>query len=260
MKGYVVAVAAVVWITAGCGSSGGDSTPNAGGSDPSDAVSGSITVLAAASLTDPFTEIATQFEADHPATTITFSFGASSDLATQVQQGSPADVFASASTKTMDQVGDAATGPQNFATNTMAIATPPGNPAHIATVADLARSGVKVAVCDFEVPCGVVAKAVFDNARVTVDPVAREQDVKATLTVVESGEVDAGVVYVTDVRAAGDKVDGVGIPEDINAVTTYPISPLADSGNPALARAFTDYVLSGAGQRVLRDAGFAPVS
>lgn len=221
-------------------------------------ISGTITVLAAASLTETFTKIKSQFEDEHPGTTIEFSFGASSDLATQIEQGSPGDVFASASTKTMDQIGDTALAATNFATNTMEIATPPGNPAGITSIADLAKGDVKVAVCDFEVPCGTVAKQVFDNAKIAVDPTANEQDVKSTLAVVESGEVDAGVVYVTDVAAAGDKVDGVEIPDDTNATTTYPISVLKDAGNTDLALAFVDYVLSDAGQQVLQDAAFAP--
>jgi len=222
------------------------------------ALSGSITVLAASSLTGTFQTIATQFKAAHPGVSITFNFGASSDLATEVTNGSPADVFASASKKTMTQVGDAAVAPSDFATNTMEIAVPPGNPKGIQTVADLAKAGTKVAVCDFAVPCGVVAKTVFDNAKVTVQPAAREQDVKSTLAVVESDEVDAGIVYVTDVKAAGSKVAGITIPADINATTTYPLSVLKASKNAALAQAFVAYVLSPAGQQVLRDAGFAP--
>jgi molybdate transport system substrate-binding protein len=253
-----VAVAAAVLLSA-CSSSGSggiDTTSaSAGGGG---ALSGSITVLAASSLTDTFTTIAGQFKAEHPGVKITFSFGASSDLATQIQQGDPADVFASASTKTMAQIGSAAAKPMDFATNAMEIATPAGNPKHIRGVADLVKSGVKVAVCDFAVPCGTVAEQVFTNAKITVHPTAREQDVKSTLTVVESGEVDAGVVYVTDVKAAGSKVTGVPIPAGINATTTYPISALKDSGNSALAQAFVAYVLSSAGQHVLRGAAFAP--
>jgi molybdate transport system substrate-binding protein len=246
-------------LVSACSSSGpggtGTTSASAGGAG---SVSGSITVLAASSLTDTFTTIADQFKAKHPGVTITFSFGASSDLATQIQQGDRADVFASASTKTMEQIGSAAMRLTKFATNSMEIATPPGNPKHIQAVADLAKNGVKVAVCDFAVPCGTVAEQVFNNAKITVQPTAREQDVKSTLTVVESGEVDAGVVYVTDVKAAGSKVSGVPIPAGINATTTYPISVLKDSPNAALAQAFVAYVLSGAGQQVLRDAAFAP--
>lgn len=251
---------AVTVLTSACSSSGGGaSSPPAGGSQSSSGtLSGSITVLAASSLTDTFATIASQFKAAHPGVSITFSFGASSDLATEIQQGNPADVFASASTSTMTQIGTAAVKATNFATNTMEIATPPGNPKNVASVADLAKSGVKVAVCDPAVPCGVVAKQVFDNAKVTVHPTASEQDVKSTLTVVESGEVDAGVVYVTDVKAAGNKVTGVSIPAKINATTTYPISVLKGAKNPALAQAFVDYVLSAAGQQVLRAAAFAP--
>lgn len=262
MKRSILGACAAALFMAACSSSGsggatGAGSPTAGGNSSAGGLSGSITVLAASSLTDTFTTIANQFKAAHPGVSITFSFGASSDLATEIQQGNPADVFASASTKTMDQIGSAATKATNFATNTMEIATPPGNPKSVKTVADLAKSDVKVAVCDFTVPCGTVAKQVFDNAKVTVHPTASEQDVKSTLTVVESGEVDAGVVYVTDVQAAGSKVTGVPIPSAVNATTTYPISLLKGATNPALAQAFVDYVLSTQGQRVLRTAGFA---
>lgn len=255
------AAAAAALVLTACSSGPGSATssgPSAGSGGSGGALSGAITVLAAASLTDTFSAIGKQFKVAHPGVSITFSFGASSDLATEIQQGNPADVFASASTKAMDQVGTAAVTPANFATNTMEIATPPGNPKQIDSVADLAKSGVKVAVCDFEVPCGTVAKQVFDNARVSVNPSAREQNVTATLAVVESGEVDAGVVYVTDVKEAGSKVAGVPIPAAINATTTYPISVLKGARNATLARAFADYVLSLAGQRVLRAAAFAP--
>lgn len=259
-RAVLIAALAGTLLSGACSSSGdGASSPLAGGSTRSGAkLSGSITVLAASSLTDTFSTIADQFKSAHPGASITFSFGASSDLATEIQQGNPADVFASASTKTMDQIGHAAVKASNFATNTMEIATPPGNPKHIVSVGDLANSSVKVAVCDYAVPCGTVAKDVFDNAKVTVKPTASEQDVKSTRTVVESGEVDAGVVYVTDVKAAGRKVTGVQIPASINATTTYPISVLKGSKNAALAQAFVNYVLSPAGQQELRAAAFAP--
>lgn len=256
--GAVVAGAAAATLMTACSSSGSGGTDTSAAPPGGGALSGSITVLAASSLTDTFTTLADQFKSTHPSVSITFSFGASSDLATEIQQGNPADVFASASTKTMDQIGDAAVQPRNFATNTMEIATPPGNPKGIKSVDDLAESGTKVAVCDFAVPCGTVAKQVFDNAKITVHPTASEQDVKSTLTVVEGGEVDAGVVYVTDVKAAGSKVTGVEIPADVNATTTYPISVLKDSENSALAQAFVEYVLSADGQKVLRNAAFAP--
>jgi molybdate transport system substrate-binding protein len=215
-------------------------------------------VLAAASLTASFTRLGEQFEAAHPGTTVTFSFGASSSLATQIVQGAPADVFASASTTNMDQVvaAKAATAPAPFATNVMQIAVPPANPARITALADLARPGVKVVLCAEAVPCGSTARKVLAAAKVAVTPVSEEADVKATLTKVQLGEADAGIVYVTDVRAAGDKVEGVPIPADVNASTTYPIAALSAARNPALAAAFVAYVRSAEGAAVLGEAGF----
>ncbi|MDQ2796807.1 MAG: molybdate ABC transporter substrate-binding protein, partial [Actinomycetota bacterium] len=195
----------------------------------------------------------------NPGVTVTLDFGASSELSTQINQGKAADVFASASKKNMDAVTTAgnAPSPTDFVKNTLEIALPPKNPAKITSVADLAKSGVKVAICDAAVPCGVVAQKVFDNAKITVKPVSRPQDVKSTLAVVESGEVDAGLVYVTDVRAAGGKVKGVPIPTNVNASTTYPIATLSKSANPKAAALFVDFVLSPAGQAVLKADGFS---
>jgi len=223
------------------------------------ALSGSITVLAASSLTGAFTTLGKQFEAAHPGTTVTFSFGASSALATQITQGAPADVFASASAKNMDSVvaAKAAGTPTTFVKNVMEIAVPPKNPAHIAALADLAKSGVKVALCQAAVPCGATAEKVFANAKITVKPVTQEADVKSTLAKVELGEVDAGVVYVTDVLAAKDKVVGIQIPDAVNASTSYPIATLTATKNADLAKAFVDYVLSPDDATVLTAAGFA---
>jgi len=252
VKVWIVGAAAVA-LLAGCSSSGGenDTVLNGGGR-----LSGSITVDAASSLTEAFDSLKASFESEHPGTTITISYGASSDFATQISQGAPADVFASASTSSMDAVGSAAINPSNFVTNTLEIAVPPGNPAGIHSVDDLAKSGVKVAVCDPEVPCGSVAQDVFKNAGITVHPAASLADVKTTLAAVESGEVDAGVVYVTDVRAAGDQVDGVMIPADVNSTTTYPIAVLKDAKNAELAQAWVNYVLSPVGMQVLTADGF----
>jgi molybdate transport system substrate-binding protein len=245
-------VAAGALLLAACGgsSSGGDASP--GG------LSGEITVLAAASLSGSFQTLGTQFQDANPGTTVTFSFGASSALVTQITQDAPADVFASASQKDMDAVvaAGAATTSTPFAENVMEIAVPPANPGQVARLADLARPGVKVALCQAEVPCGATAAKVFANAKLTVKPVTEESDVKATLAKVSLGEVDAGVVYVTDVLAAGDSVKGIEIPADVNASTTYPIAPLTASKNAALARAFVDHVLSAEGQKVLTAAGF----
>jgi molybdate transport system substrate-binding protein len=216
-------------------------------------------VFAAASLQDAFTALGTQFEAANSGTKVVFSFGPSSGLAEQIGQGAPADVFASASTSTMDEVvsgGDAAD-PTDFVANTMQIAVPPDNPAGITAVTDLGKKDVKVAVCQADVPCGTAALEVFENAGFTVTPVTEELDVKATLAKVRLGEVDAGVVYVTDVLAAGDAVQGIEIPADVNASTTYPIATLTGSEHQDTAQAFVDYVLSPDGAAVLTDAGFS---
>jgi len=252
----VLAPALVLAALTGC-SGDQDSTPTTTPSGSS-SLSGKITVFAAASLTESFTALGQHFEAAHPGTDIQFSFGPSSGLATQITQGAPADVFAAASPKTMDQVvtvGGAAA-PKTFATNSAEIAVPPGNPAKINSVSDLTAKGVKVALCDEAVPCGAIARQVFTNAKVRVTPVTNEVDVKAVLSKVQLGEVDAGVVYVTDVKAAGDKVLGIPIPQDVNASTSYPIATVTKSTNPRLAAAFTDYVLSDAGTTVLTAAGF----
>jgi molybdate transport system substrate-binding protein len=259
----LVAAAAVV-VVAGCTSSKdastSTSTPAGGAGSPTSAaaVSGTVTVLAAASLKEAFTTLATQFQNAHPGTHVKLSFGASSDLAEQINQGAPADVFASASPKNMQQVVSAggASSSTDFAKNVMEVAVPPSNPAHVTSVTDLANSGVKVALCEPQVPCGAVAAEVFKNANITVKPVTLEPDVKSTLSKVELNEVDAGVVYVTDVRAAGTKVKGVVIPDNLNASTEYPIAALTKAPNTSGAQAFVSLVLSPAGQSVLTADGF----
>jgi molybdate transport system substrate-binding protein len=260
----LTAVALAAIAVAGCSSSTSSpassptsSSAPATSSSPA-AQTGSITVFAAASLKGTFTEIGKQFEAAHPGDTVKFSFGASSALAEQINSGAPADVFASASPKNMDQVvtpGNASN-PQDFAKNTAEVAVPPSNPAKVTSVNDLAKSSVKTALCQPQVPCGVVAAEVFKNAKITVKPVTLQPDVKSVLTQVELGNVDAGVVYVTDVMAAGSKVKGVTIPADVNASTLYPIAALTHSKESSIAQAFVAYVLSPAGEQVLKAAGF----
>jgi molybdate transport system substrate-binding protein len=258
----LAAIAAACITLTGCGgsSSGSSGTPAASGSAGSTAaaLSGQITVFAAASLTGSFTTLGQQFEAAHPGTKVTFSFGPSSGLATQITNGAPADVFASASAKNMGQVitTKAATTSTNFAKNRMEIAVPPANPAKITQLSDLAKPKVKVVLCAAAVPCGATARKVFTNAKITVTPVSNEVDVKSTLAKVQLGEADAGVVYVTDVLAAGAKVKGIEVPADVNASTEYPIAALTASKNAALAEAFVDYVLSPDGATVLTAAGF----
>jgi len=262
MNRRILAVLAALALTAaGCGS---DAASEPAGTAPAgtgwtDSIAGTVTVFAAASLTESFTSLAAKFEAIHPGIHVTLNFGASSALALQITQGAPADVFASASAKNMTQVIDAkaATDSTTFARNVLEIAVPPANPAGVTGVADLARSGVKVALCQSQVPCGATAAKVFDKAGVTVKPVTLEPDVKAALIKVETKEVDAAVVYLTDVRAAGAKVKGIPIPDALNASTDYPIAALAKAGNPDGAQAFVDYVLSATGRDVLAAAGFA---
>jgi molybdate transport system substrate-binding protein len=266
MRRFAVTIAALAALAAaaGCSSSStSTSTPAASGSSSPAASSsalpaGTITVFAASSLLGTFTELGKDFEALHPGDTVKFSFGASSTLATQITSGAPADVFASAAPANMTTVvsaGDASS-PQDFAKNTAEVAVPPSNPANVTSVNDLAKSSTKVALCEPKVPCGVVAAEVFKNVGITVHPVTLEPDVKSTLTQVETGNVDAGVVYVTDVKAAGSKVKGVTIPASENASTLYPIATITSSKEPAIAQAFVAYVLSPAGQAVLSAAGF----
>jgi molybdate transport system substrate-binding protein len=251
----------VALVLADCG--GGSSLAaapalTAGFSGRDAALSGTVTVFAAASLQQSFTTIEKRFEAAHPGVTVTLGFGGSSALAQQIVRGAPVDVFASASPATMDQViaAGGANHATTFARNVMAVAVPPGNPAGVTALADLARPGVTVALCQVQVPCGSVAATVLAHAEVAVTPVTQEADVASVLTKVQLGEVDAGIVYVTDVHAAGAKVKGIIIPDNINASTTYPIAPLTKAHNPVTARAFVAYVLSSAGSSVFTGLGF----
>ncbi|EFC85451.1 molybdate ABC transporter substrate-binding protein [Parafrankia sp. EUN1f] len=257
----LVLVPALALLAAGCGSDDDTATAAPSASATASAEPHKITVLAAASLTETFTTLGKQFEAAHPGTTVTFSFAASSALAQQINSGAPADVFASASAKNMTEVVDAgnATGPTTFATNSLEIAVPADNPAKIDEIGDLDEAGVKVALCEAQVPCGVAATTVLDKAGEKVTPVTYGADVKAVLTSVSLGEVDAGLVYRTDVASADPKkVIGVEIPADVNAKTSYPIVALKESKDAETAKAFVDYVLSADGTKVLTEAGFGP--
>ena len=257
MRRFTLTIAGLAVVAlAGCSSSSSSSTPSASTS-PS-ASTGSITVFAAASLMGTFTQLGKQFETAHPGDTVKFSFGPSSGLSTEITSGAPADVFASAATANMDTVVSAgdASNPQNFAKNIMEVAVPPNNPANVKSVNNLAKKSVKTALCQPQVPCGVVAAEVFKNVGITVKPVTLQADVKSVLAQVELGNVDAGMVYVTDVMAAGTKVKGVTIPASDNASTLYPIATINSSKNKSEAQAFVAYVLSPAGQQVLTAAGF----
>lgn len=249
------AAATAAIALAACGSSGTTAAP--AGSSGAPAVSGTVTVFAAASLKGSFTELGKKFEAAYPGTKVTFNFGGSSALAQSIVGGAPADVFAAASPATMKTVTDAkaATGdPAVFVRNTLEIAVPKGNPKHIAGLKDL--TGVKTALCAKEVPCGAAADKALDAAGVKLTPVTLEQDVKGALTKVELGEVDASLVYRTDVKADAAKIDGVEFPEAASAVNDYPIAALARAGNADGAAAFVGYIRSADARKLLAEAGF----
>lgn len=218
-----------------------------------------LTVFAASSLTGAFGELERAFEREHPDVDVRLSFGGSSRLAEQIAEGAPADVFAAADEKSMATVagaglvdGDATV----FATNTLTIAVAPGNPRHIGGLNDLAADGLIVVTCAAEVPCGRAAASVAGSAGVRLRPASEEPDVKSVLGKVAAGEADAGLVYVTDVRAAGAKADSVAIPEAAGARNRYPIAALREASDPALARAFSRFLRSDTGRRILDEAGF----
>ncbi|WP_461190436.1 molybdate ABC transporter substrate-binding protein [Arthrobacter sp. Z4-13] len=219
----------------------------------------SLTVFAAASLKASFTELARTFEARHPGTTVTLSFAGSADLATQINQGAPTDVFASADTRNMGKLQEAGLvdgEPQVFATNTLAIAVPPGNPAGIRSFADLAKSGIRLVQCAQQVPCGTAVAAIEQQTGTELNPVSEENSVTDVLGKVISGEADAGLVYVTDVQSAAGKVEEVPFPEAAGAVNSYPAAVLSGSRNSKDARAFLELLSSPEGQQVLAAAGF----
>lgn len=222
-----------------------------------------LTVFAAASLTTTFEELVQTFEADHPDVDVRLSFGGSSDLVAQIEEGASADVFASADQPTMDRlIASHATGPDpvEFATNVLVAVTAPGNPLHLRTVEDLTDPDVDLVLCAPEVPCGRASQQVADQQQVTFEPVSEEQSVTDVLAKVQAGEADAGLVYVTDARAAGDDVESVAMPGLDRVVNHYPIVMMDDTDEVRLAREFIDLVVSTTGQRILAGAGFGPPS
>jgi molybdate transport system substrate-binding protein len=253
---------AVAGGLSGCGSGNPAPATSASASSASSAAQAStLTVFAAASLTETFTELGKTFQAAHPGTTVKFNFGSSATLAQQIVQGAPADVFAAASPATMKTVTDASLAgtPTTFVRNKLEIAVPPDNPAKVNGLKDLADPKVKVALCAAQVPCGAAAVKALDAAGLKVTPVTLEQDVKATLTKVELGEVDAALVYKTDVLSAGGKVTGIDFPEADKAINDYPIATLSKAPAGPLAQQFVDLVASQQGKDVLTKAGFEAV-
>ncbi|WP_369369838.1 molybdate ABC transporter substrate-binding protein [Promicromonospora sp. Populi] len=256
----ITTAALVAVVLAGCGSGGTDGADGTQGSGTEETT---LTVYAAASLTATFEQIGAEFEASHDGVEVEFNFAGSSDLAAQIQEGAPADAFASADEANMAKLtAESLEGadPVAFASNTLEIAVPPGNPAGVQDFADLAGEGLNLVICAPEVPCGAATQRVAESADVELSPVSEEQSVTDVLAKVTTGEADAGLVYVTDVIGAGEDVEGIEFPESSSAVNVYPIAPIADSQNADLAQEFVDLVLAEGGQSILQDAGFQPAS
>ena len=244
-----------VVLIAACGGAGGGETTTTGA-----ALQGELLVSAAASLADVFAELGSDFEAAHPGVDVHLNLGSSASLRQQVLEGAPADVFASADIANMAGVVDAGetTGePVIFVRNRMEIAIPAGNPARITGLDDFANDELLIGLCAEQVPCGAYAREVLKNAGVTLSVDSNEPDVRALLTKVEAGELDAGITYLTDVLSTGGGVEGLAIPEDVNVTADYPIATLAGAPNPEVAARFVAFVLSRQGQAILDGYGFS---
>lgn len=262
----------LVGLLAGCGgasggsvtggsSTGGSSTGSSSTGAPGTAgtLRGDLVVLAAASLTDAFGELATTFEDQHPGVDVTVSTAGSSQLAQQVLAGAPADVLATASVETMATVAEedlTAAEPQVLARNVLVLAVPAGDPGGVTGLADLADDDLLVALCEEQVPCGAASADLLERAGVQARPDTLEQDVRGVLAKLTLGEVDAGLVYATDALSAGDAVEVVPVEGAEAVANDLLVAPLVGSASPAAAQAFVDLVLSSTGRRVLDDAGF----
>jgi molybdate transport system substrate-binding protein len=245
---------AALTIAGGCGRK--SPSPHA----PSRPAAASIKVFAAVPLKSAFTLLAGKFQTDNPGATVDFDFATSSQLANELAQGAAADIFASADNAQMDTVvkaGLTGSDPVNFATNTLVIVTAPGDPKQIHFFADLVKPGIRVAVCQSPMPCGVATQHIEDNAGLQLSPASEESTVSAVLAKVTSGEADAGLVYLTDARKAGNAINTVDFPESAEAVNVYPIAVLKHASQPALAQKFVNLVVSPTGEKVLNQAGFA---
>lgn len=264
-------ILAIALLLAGC-SAPPPAQPTSPPVPAAPAAATTLTVLAAASLSDAFGELGAQFEAANPGVTITYSFAGSQQLAAQILEGAPADVFASANQRQIDAVvagGRITTGvAQTFARNRLTIVTPPDNPAHIQTLTDLAGPGVKLILADRAVPVGQYSLDLFAKASslpaytaaysptVLANVVSYEDNVRSVLAKIILGEADAGIVYTSDVALEAAKVRQIAIPDELNTIAIYPIAPIADSQQPELARRFIDYVRSAEGQQILVRYGF----
>lgn len=263
LRKLLIAVAALTIAVTACGgddvSSSSTSAPVASAGEAK--ATGAVTVFAAASLTDAFNEMGEAFKAANPEASVTFNFAASSALVTQINEGAPVDVYASADEANMKKLTDAGNNgaaPVIFARNKLQIIVAKGNPKGIESVKDLIDPGLLVVNAAPEVPIGAYAQQVFDKAGITVTPVSLEANVKAVVTKVTAGEADAGIVYTTDVTAAGDRAEGVDIPDELNVIATYPIARTKEAPNAAAAEAFIEFVTGDEGQAILAEYGFAP--
>lgn len=261
LRRTVLTATGSIALVASLGACGGtaDTQASTGSASDGGGEGQTLTVFAAASLTDVYGEINTAFEKAHPGVTVTMTNGGSNDLVTQISQGAPADVLATADQKNMDtasQQGLIAGEPTTFATNELTIAVQPGNPKGIHTVDDLSQRGLSVVECAVEVPCGTVSEQVLSDAGVSVTPVSQESSVTDVLGKVTSGNADAGLVYTTDVRRSDGKAEAVAIPEAAAHKTSYPIAVVKDSSQADLAREYVSFMLEGTAQKDLEEAGF----
>jgi molybdate transport system substrate-binding protein len=253
-----LAVAAALTLLAACGAQP-DAAPVGTADTSASALRGTLTVFAAASLTETFDALAEEFQREHPAVEVVLNYGGSAALAQQIVAGAPVDVFAAASEGTMQVVVDeglAAADPVVFATNTLELIVPAGNPGGVTGLADLARSELAIALCDPVVPCGAASEQLLQAAGITAAPDTLEEDVKAVVTKVGLAEADAGLVYVTDVRAAGDDVEGIPVPEAGEVEGRYPVAALVDAPSPQAAAAWIALLTGPDGRRALAEAGF----
>ncbi|MDT0346197.1 molybdate ABC transporter substrate-binding protein [Streptomyces litchfieldiae] len=237
---------------AACGSGGDDG----GGGEGNGGGGARLTVLAAASLTDVFEAAEGVYEEGHPGIDVEFSFAGSQELAAQVAQGIPADVLVTADTPTMEGVADRTGESVIFAHNELAVVTPPGNPAGVETLADLADPGLRLVLAAPEVPAGRYGRQILDAGGVTATPDSEEPSVRAVLSKVRLGEADAGIVYVTDAASAGDDVHTIPVPAGQNVIADYPAAPLDDSEHPEEAQEFVDWLTSEEAAALLADVGF----
>jgi molybdate transport system substrate-binding protein len=253
----MAAALGVVALVGACAD--GDTSDLADGAAGAGTPTGTITVHAAASLTDAFGDVADAFTLANPGTAVELNLAGSQALREQILAGAPGDVYASANTANMDQVVDAGAAEDIviFARNALEIAVPAGNPAGVDGLDDLGDDDLLIGLCAAEVPCGDFGRRALDAAGVTAAPDTEEPDVRSLLTKVAAGELDAGLVYRTDVAAADAGVEGVAVPDEVNVVADYPVAVLTDAGAPAVARAFVDFVLSPEGQEILASWGFA---